>query len=539
MLPLWLLALLVHAAAGSPLRPTPAPARVTPRDAQPTPFAGKRRDLFDAWPSGDAVKSSLGLADDQVAALPTQVLNLPCVPPFCYSDLMFILSQRSYASWTDNGWNLLVHGNVYKQPEIVQEKLDDLANFFLIDTSVAQLSENEAKNARNLTREIFILQQGDVPVGMSIHGGQVQTAVIGPTTDQGDFLQSVPLTDAAQGYQAGSDTSQIQTMDVFVDGTDSGNSTAYLVPPTGYTIISDIDDILRITKIYIPKEGLLNSFARDFVPWMSMPDVFYSWAQKAPDLHFHYLTTTPEQGTRVYMHYIYQTYPMGSFDTRPLNFSDISATLEIRKHLLTRIIETFPQRKFILVADTTNSDVMKAYPEMAHTYPDQIHCILLRNTSATDDENHFPYDTSGFEGLDQSKYMFFRTPDDLMGSDITKDCYNSAVPQNVTFSNQNLPWGLCVPNLVHPPAWRTLIHQTPLFWTDIAVKLDLLYDRAEAQVNAIEAALQRSGRAPLKIHIHALNPIVLPAQLGVLASMTEHCARWKLLWMSIPPSDHL
>lgn len=34
-------------------------------------------NFFQNFPTGDGVKSSLGLADDQVAALPTQVLNIP------------------------------------------------------------------------------------------------------------------------------------------------------------------------------------------------------------------------------------------------------------------------------------------------------------------------------------------------------------------------------------------------------------------------------------------------------------------------------
>lgn len=36
-------------------------------------------NFFQDFPTGDKVKSSLGLDDDQVAALPTQVLNIPCV----------------------------------------------------------------------------------------------------------------------------------------------------------------------------------------------------------------------------------------------------------------------------------------------------------------------------------------------------------------------------------------------------------------------------------------------------------------------------
>ena len=110
------------------------------------------------------------------------------------------------------------------------------------------------------------------------------------------------------------------------------------------------------------------------------------------------------------MDFIYKTYPGGSFDTRPLNFSDVSATLKIRKYLLERIFQTYPQRQFILMADTSNSDVMSAYPEMAKEYPGQVKCIFLRNTSATDDSNHFPYDTSAFEGIVENSYMFFNVP---------------------------------------------------------------------------------------------------------------------------------
>jgi hypothetical protein len=162
-----------------------------------------------------------------------------------------------------------------------------------------------------------------------------------------------------------------------------------------------------------------------------------------PNLHFHYLTTTPEQITRNYMQFIYADYPLGSFDTRPLNFSNIAETLQVRKYLLDKIFQTFPDRKFILVADTSNSDVMTDYPQLAHQYPDQVQCIFLRNTSATDPGDKFPYDTSGFKGIPQKKYMFIRTPTDLVNIDIASgDCYNTSVKQNLTFGYQGLPFGL-------------------------------------------------------------------------------------------------
>jgi len=357
-----------------------------------------------------------------------------------------------------------VRGNVYKRPNISQSKLDDLANVFLVGTSIKDLPESQANQARNLTAEIFVVQQDAVNVTMKLvanyaqpnnyNGGLVaasggaQTLKLPvPTTDQGDFDIFMPLANTTgsngQYLQAGNSTTNIQALNVYTEGTNTGNASAYLVPTEGITVISDIDDILRVTRIYQPADGLLNSFARPFTPWMNMPSIYANWSRSLPDFHFHYLTTTPEQVTANYMEFIFNTYPLGSFDTRPLNFSDVSATLQIRKYLLTRIFQTFPRRKFILVADTSNIDIMKDYPQMIQDFPNQVLCIFLRNTSSTDSGDKFPYDTSGFGGVNSEQYMFFNVPDDLTGLDLLNGkCLNSTIKQNITFSIQGLPNGL-------------------------------------------------------------------------------------------------
>ncbi|KAI9841562.1 MAG: hypothetical protein M1837_000608 [Sclerophora amabilis] len=471
------LALLSFGDASPAAQPAPAPAAsprpiITPSPVDRTP-SKVRRDIgdninsivddvgsglpswvasgvpqfFQGFPSADAVQSSLGIDDDQIAALPTQVLNIP-----------------PYANWTDQGWNVRFHGNVYKQPDIPQSKVDDLANVFLIDTDVEDLPPNQAAQARNLTRSIFVVQQDDENLSFHLEpapmagssgepggggavtpdGGTQNVTFPYPTTEQGDYDAFVTIRNVSgSGLEPGNATSNLQRLNVYADGTESGNATAYLVPTEGLTIISDVDDILRVTKIYQPKEGLLNSFARPFTPWMNMPEIYSNWSRSIADTHFHYLTTTPEQVTRNYMEFIYQTYPGGSFDTRPLNFSDVSATLSIRKFLLRKIFQTFPERKFVLVADTTNSDVMSAYPEMAGEFPGQVQCIFLRNTSATDSSNKFPYNTKGFENLNTNSYMFFNVPDDLRNLDIVNgQCNNASVKQDVTFGYQGLPLGI-------------------------------------------------------------------------------------------------
>ncbi|KAF1916404.1 hypothetical protein BDU57DRAFT_548122 [Ampelomyces quisqualis] len=387
---------------------------------------------FDKIPLGTGVLSKLGIGDE-LAAKPIEVLNIP-----------------PYANWTDRGWNVRFRGNVHKFPDISQEKIDDLANDFLIGTEVSKLDAEGQAQARNLTRSIYVVGQPRQNVSMTLEpvsmqgdntntasGGSQSVKLLGQTTFLGDYEEFVTI--SQNGLLPGNETHGVQRLNVYANGTLSGNATAFLVPTEGITFISDIDDILRVTKIYIPKEGLLNSFARPFRQWENMPEIYANWSRTLPNnTHFHYLTTTIEQATRNYMDFIYKTYPGGSFDTRPLDFSDLSNTLHIRKHLLTRVFQTFPRRKFVLVGDTSNSDVMKAYPQLAHDYPDQVQCIFLRNTSATDSQMWFPYDTKHFKGLDSKRYMFFREPNDLAGLDIVNgQCLNETIPQNVTFNMQH------------------------------------------------------------------------------------------------------
>jgi|SRR5579862_1776497 hypothetical protein len=179
---------------------------------------------------------------------------------------------------------------------------------------------------------------------------------------------------------------------------------------------------------------------KPYVNFMNMPELFYKWQQTLPGVAFHYDTTTPAQLTRTYIDYIFANYPPGSFDMRPLNISDPSAILSARQDSLTRLFETFPQRKFILIGDTSSSTLLKAYPKIAQQYPSQIACIFIRNTTATDGDDKLPFDTSPFQPLNASQYFFYTVPNDLMNLNIVDgQCVNGSTAQNVTFSEQGGP----------------------------------------------------------------------------------------------------
>lgn len=176
---------------------------------------------------------------------------------------MIVLNLGPYANWTSQGWNVRFHGNVYKTPNLSNNTLDDFTNTLLIGTSVSNLTAAEQAMSRNLTSEILVIQQGNVQPTFKLMptptsgGPQVIQTVYFPynTTVEGDYDSFVPIED--NSIYAGNATDQIQKVDVYTNGASLGNASAYLVPATGVTIVSDIDDILRVTKIYEPEQGIL------------------------------------------------------------------------------------------------------------------------------------------------------------------------------------------------------------------------------------------------------------------------------------------
>lgn len=206
--------------------------------------------FFNDLPTGTAVLSSVGIQSSDLDASPTHALM---VPP--------------YANWTEQGWNVRLHGNIYKQPNISTDKLNSLANGFLIDTDITSLPADEQDQARNLTSEIYVEQQDNEQVIINVvqnvavnpahdsgainaAGGAQDITMPSNTTAEGDFdafvlLQNTTGTNGSY-LMPGNETDHLQLLNVYVQGAaETGNATAFLVPSTGITIISDIDDILR------------------------------------------------------------------------------------------------------------------------------------------------------------------------------------------------------------------------------------------------------------------------------------------------------
>lgn len=180
---------------------------------------------------------------------------------------------------------------------------------------------------------------------VSVNGSAV-TNSSGIQLQQADEVGEIDQFVEVPGLGSG-DIKQVQVIQTgILNVTGPGNGTSILVPSSGVSVVSDIDDVMRITQVYVPNNGLFNSFVQPYVNVPGVPELFAKWAKSLPGVAFHYDTTTPVELTRTYVDYLFSNFPLGSLEMRPINISDPSAILEARQDSLTRLYQTFPQRKF-------------------------------------------------------------------------------------------------------------------------------------------------------------------------------------------------
>lgn len=217
--------------------------------------------------------------------------------------------RRGYANWTSSGWALRVHGLSYKEPPLNNTELDDAADIFLPGLNTSNLTTSQRTESRNVTKQLLSLPWKGEVLNFTLvqpNGGDhcgtcspVNVTLKTPTTDAGDFDEIVvmgKLEGVADGNGTGAGfVTKLDLLSTIDPSSKSasftfesrfelicpaftvGNASSYFVPEEGLTIISDIDDILRVTKIYQPGEGLQNSFANNYTAWMNMPQVYQTW----------------------------------------------------------------------------------------------------------------------------------------------------------------------------------------------------------------------------------------------------------------------
>jgi hypothetical protein len=179
----------------------------------------------------------------------------------------------------------------------------------------------------------------------------------------------------------------------------TGSGWVKLVEPDGLSVISDIDDTIKVTQIPAGSKVVVrNTFFRDFEAAPGMAEMYRAMA----GAFFHYVSGGPWQLFKPLADYFLGPrggFPAGTFhmknirknllcadtwrDLRELAGGD--ATFDQKVSQISEIMENFPARKFILIGDSGERDP-EVYAHIRNHFPGQVQEIRIRDV-VNDREN--------------------------------------------------------------------------------------------------------------------------------------------------------
>ncbi len=158
-----------------------------------------------------------------------------------------------------------------------------------------------------------------------------------------------------------------------------------LMHDTGVSVISDIDDTIKVSNVLDKKELMRNTFLREFAPVPAMSTLYHNWYEQGAS--FHYVSASPWQLYPALTEFLQQRgFPQGSFHMKLFRIKDESfhnlfvAPLEYKVPLISELLLQHPRRQFILVGDSGEKDP-EVYQQIVQRFPGQVKHVFIRNVT--------------------------------------------------------------------------------------------------------------------------------------------------------------
>lgn len=313
------------------------------------------------------------------------------------------------AAWFDEAsgvWNVPIHGWIY-EPEDSAVRLAVFAE--ILERQYGLVAD--AETVENFTSRFNLLiadNERDKQIVINIAG---QDYEIPPSMPNGHMQTTLQITaDQARQYEEnGVMRYRVVTA---ADEQREFEGEVMLVLPDGLSIISDIDDTVKVTGVTDRSTLLENTFLLDFQAVPGMARLFQDWV--GPNVSLHYVSSSPWQLYGPIETFLGEnSFPRAEFRLKPVRFRDESILdlfkkgTETKPAEIEKILQTYPGRKFVLFGDSGEQDP-EVYASMLRKYPDQIRRIYIRNvTGETPDNERF---SAVFSGLGRHQWQLFDEP---------------------------------------------------------------------------------------------------------------------------------
>ena len=304
---------------------------------------------------------------------------------------------------TNGSWQVTVSGFVYEQ-ETRPGARWLVRKYLGLDDET--MSAEETRIFEERIRRFLIDAEGGKRITVRIGDA---TAAMEITHGDGHFSGTVSL-------PAGSATNGALRLEAMLPAGDARKFSApvHLVPPRGVSVVSDIDDTIKVSNVRQRRELLLNTFVRPFKPVPGMGDTYRRWATNSGTA-FHYVSASPWQLAPVLGEFLTRDgFPAGTLQLRTLRwrkelFGGYSPDLHKRTEI-GRLLAMFPEREFVLVGDSGERDP-EIYGTLAREHPGRIRAIYIRDV--TGEPATAERYKEAFKGLPAERWKVFKEPGEL------------------------------------------------------------------------------------------------------------------------------
>ncbi len=164
------------------------------------------------------------------------------------------------------------------------------------------------------------------------------------------------------------------------------SSPVFLAERRGISVVTDIDDTIKLTEVNSRRRMLLRTFAEPFEAIDGMANAYQRWADQGA--LFHYVSSSPWQIYDAINQFLFdEHFPSGSMHLKWFRLRDeIFKRWQIIRRkskggVIRNLIKRLPERTFLLVGDSGERDP-EIYAKLASKFPAQVARICIRQIDA-------------------------------------------------------------------------------------------------------------------------------------------------------------
>jgi hypothetical protein len=188
-----------------------------------------------------------------------------------------------------------------------------------------------------------------------------------------------------------------------------------LIQSSGVSIISDIDDTVKLSYVTDHKKLFESSFYKDFMPIKGMPELYRGWLQQGAK--FHYVSSSPWQLYEPLQEFMQEhDFPQATFSLKMIRLKDqtffnlFKSATKTKPQAIEAILKHYPDRKFVLLGDSGEKDA-QVYAQIANDHPEKIAKIYIRNVNGDQGLDELYCDV--FDGLPRILWQIFENPSEI------------------------------------------------------------------------------------------------------------------------------